>query len=296
MLDAGKPLQLIDARPKHSVSRTQDIAVGATWRDPERVQEWMGELSKTEPVVVYCVYGFHVGCRTAIALREAGYDARYMKAAIRLESGRRSGQDAGLRRSGRSAKLAAFRKARAAMADLKVWNLRQPAQGVAQHGRPAGVPRAAATGHDAADHEHRGPPHVQPGRVRRRHARAGEAPARRDHRRRRPAACRPRIQLLGLGAAQERDRLGLARPDVFQDKPVAMFSCCTGAARRRARAVRPAQDPVQQLWAYPLRPEVFIGSAPAKFADGKLTDETTRKFLTELLARFKDWIARMQKK
>jgi Fe-Mn family superoxide dismutase len=79
MLDAGKPLQLIDARPEHSVSRVQDIAVGATWRDPERVQEWMGELSKTEPVVVYCVYGFHVGCRAAIALREAGFDARYMR-------------------------------------------------------------------------------------------------------------------------------------------------------------------------------------------------------------------------
>jgi len=79
MLDAGKPLQLIDARPRHSISRVQEIAVGATWRDPERVQEWMGELSKTEPVVVYCVYGFHVGCRAAIALREAGFDARYMK-------------------------------------------------------------------------------------------------------------------------------------------------------------------------------------------------------------------------
>jgi hypothetical protein len=36
--------------------------------------------------------------------------------------------------------------------------------------------------------------------------------------------------------------------------------------------------------------------APSKFADGKLTDETTRKFLTELLAGFRDWILRMQKK
>jgi superoxide dismutase, Fe-Mn family len=78
MLKEGKPLQLIDTRPKHSVSRTQDIAVGVTWRDPERVGEWMNELSKETPVVVYCVYGFHVGCRTAIALREAGFDARYM--------------------------------------------------------------------------------------------------------------------------------------------------------------------------------------------------------------------------
>ena len=78
MLKEGKPLQLIDTRPKHSVSRTQDIAVGVTWRDPERLGEWMSELSKETPVVVYCVYGFHVGCRTAIALREAGFDARYM--------------------------------------------------------------------------------------------------------------------------------------------------------------------------------------------------------------------------
>jgi Fe-Mn family superoxide dismutase len=79
MMDTGQPLQLIDARPKFYVSRTQDIIEGAVWKDPERVQEWAGELSKTDPVVVFCVYGFHVGCRTAVALRDAGFDARYMK-------------------------------------------------------------------------------------------------------------------------------------------------------------------------------------------------------------------------
>jgi Fe-Mn family superoxide dismutase len=78
MLAEGKPLQLIDTRPKHFVSRQLDIADGVTWRDPERVGEWMDELKKDEPVVVYCAYGFHVGCKTAIALRDAGFDARYM--------------------------------------------------------------------------------------------------------------------------------------------------------------------------------------------------------------------------
>jgi Fe-Mn family superoxide dismutase len=78
LLDAGKPVQFIDARPRHYVSRTQDIIEGATWRDPDRVQEWIGEISKAEPVVVFCAYGFHVGCRTALALRDAGFDARYM--------------------------------------------------------------------------------------------------------------------------------------------------------------------------------------------------------------------------
>jgi Fe-Mn family superoxide dismutase len=79
MMREGKAVQLVDARPRHFVSRQQDIAEGATWRDPERVQEWMGELSKSDPVVVYCAYGFHVGCKTAITLREAGFDASYMK-------------------------------------------------------------------------------------------------------------------------------------------------------------------------------------------------------------------------
>lgn len=79
MIDAGNPVQIIDTRPRFYVSRTQDIMDGALWRDPERVHEWAGELSKTDPVITFCAYGFHVGCKTAIALREAGLDARYMK-------------------------------------------------------------------------------------------------------------------------------------------------------------------------------------------------------------------------
>ncbi len=77
LLAEGK-VQLVDTRPKHFVSRDKDIAEGVEWRDPERVQQWMGDLSKEKPVVVYCAYGFHVGCRTAIVLREAGFDAKYM--------------------------------------------------------------------------------------------------------------------------------------------------------------------------------------------------------------------------
>ena len=83
MLAQGK-VQLVDTRPKHFVSRQQDIAEGVTWRDPERVGEWMGELKKDQPVVVYCAYGFHVGCKTAIALRDAGFDAKYMNVGHQL--------------------------------------------------------------------------------------------------------------------------------------------------------------------------------------------------------------------
>jgi len=84
---------------------------------------------------------------------------------------------------------------------------------------------------------------------------------------------------------------------VFQDKPVAIFSATTGPVG----GVRNQYDlrrMLIQLWGHVLpRPEVFIGNAASKFdAQGKLTDETTRKFLSDLLVGFKDWIVRMQKK
>jgi len=78
MMAAGKPVQVLDVRPRHFVSRQQDIADGIEWRDPEQLQQWIGELDKSEPVVVYCAYRFHIGCKTAIKLRDAGFDARYM--------------------------------------------------------------------------------------------------------------------------------------------------------------------------------------------------------------------------
>jgi Fe-Mn family superoxide dismutase len=78
MLDAGEEVQVIDARPRHYTTKSHEIMEGAVWRDPERLDDWIGELSKEKPVVTYCVYGFHIGCQTAITLRKAGFDARYM--------------------------------------------------------------------------------------------------------------------------------------------------------------------------------------------------------------------------
>ena len=52
-----------------------DEETGGTWHIGRRHVE----DKKSDPVVVFCAYGFHVGCKTAIALREAGFDAKYMK-------------------------------------------------------------------------------------------------------------------------------------------------------------------------------------------------------------------------
>ena len=81
----------------------------------------------------------------------------------------------------------------------------------------------------------------------------------------------------------------------WQDKPVAIFSVSAGPMGG-ARVQYDLRRILGQIWAHVLpRPEVFIGSSPSKFdATGRLTDEATRKFLTDLLAGFKTWIERMQ--
>ena len=71
-------VQVLDARPKHYFSRGTDMMRGASWRDPERIDEWTGELSSDAPVYVYCAYGFGVGRGVTALLRDRGFDAKYV--------------------------------------------------------------------------------------------------------------------------------------------------------------------------------------------------------------------------
>jgi Fe-Mn family superoxide dismutase len=81
-LSMGEPVQVLDARPRHHISRTVDLMDGAAWRDPDRVESWIGELSPDRPVAVYCAYGFHVGCNVTRELRARGLDARYVRGGL----------------------------------------------------------------------------------------------------------------------------------------------------------------------------------------------------------------------
>ena len=40
------------------------------------------------------------------------------------------------------------------------------------------------------------------------------------------------------------------------------------------------------------KPEIFVSLAPKKFAEGRLTDETTKKLIATWLNAFKDWVKR----
>lgn len=78
-MEEGKPLHLIDARPRHDFSRSTEMIRGAVWRDPETVDEWVRDLRTDVPLFVYCSYGYRVGCDIAVALRDRGFDARFVK-------------------------------------------------------------------------------------------------------------------------------------------------------------------------------------------------------------------------
>jgi chromate reductase len=91
------------------------------------------------------------------------------------------------------------------------------------------------------------------------------------------------------------DWMSRFQPQPFQNKPAAVFSA-TGGPVGGARAqydLRRILSGLGVVWL--ARPEVFIGMAASKFTDGKLTDETTRKFLTDQMVAFEDWIERMQR-
>ena len=55
-------MQILDARQRDHMSRHVDLMMaGATWRDPDCIEEWIAELKADTPVIVYCSYGFDVG-------------------------------------------------------------------------------------------------------------------------------------------------------------------------------------------------------------------------------------------
>src|SRR4051794_19934967 len=80
---AGESIQVIDARPRFHFSRSADMIEGAVYRDPDRVLEWTSDLAPEKPVVVYCAYGFNVGCAVAGVLRERGFPtARFLRGGL----------------------------------------------------------------------------------------------------------------------------------------------------------------------------------------------------------------------
>lgn len=70
--------RLVDVRRAGVFAQSDVLAEGAEWRDPAQVDAWAAQLPAGTPVLVYCVYGHEVGRSTAMRLRAAGVDARFL--------------------------------------------------------------------------------------------------------------------------------------------------------------------------------------------------------------------------
>jgi Fe-Mn family superoxide dismutase len=79
--DLGDAL-VLDVRRKAIFEKAATRLPGADWRDPARVGTWSAEIPAERPVIVYCIYGHEVGRVTALRLRAAGIDARFLQGGI----------------------------------------------------------------------------------------------------------------------------------------------------------------------------------------------------------------------
>ncbi len=73
---------LFDVRRAGVYQQAASVIPGAQWRDPSVVSTWAAELASDCAVLVYCVYGHEVSRVTALRLRAAGVNARYLQGGI----------------------------------------------------------------------------------------------------------------------------------------------------------------------------------------------------------------------
>jgi Fe-Mn family superoxide dismutase len=73
---------LLDVRRAAVYEKADTMIPGAQWRDPAHVSAWAADLPADREVIVYCVYGHEVGRTTAMRLRSAGVNARFLHGGI----------------------------------------------------------------------------------------------------------------------------------------------------------------------------------------------------------------------
>ena len=74
--------RLIDVRRAEDFAAASDMLAGAERGDPALIDQWIGQVDATRPVIVYCVKGQDIGRSTALSLRARGFDVRYLNGGI----------------------------------------------------------------------------------------------------------------------------------------------------------------------------------------------------------------------
>ena len=81
-LAGNAPPLVIDVRRTPAYRAATQMMDGALRRDPATLADWSRTLPRAREVVVYCVHGHEVSQNAAQALRDAGFNARFLDGGI----------------------------------------------------------------------------------------------------------------------------------------------------------------------------------------------------------------------
>lgn len=73
---------VLDVRREADYTASNEIIPGAFWKNPEKIDAWMGALPKTKDVVIYCVRGGAVSNSIVDRLQAEGIQARFIEGGI----------------------------------------------------------------------------------------------------------------------------------------------------------------------------------------------------------------------
>jgi len=74
---------LIDVRRKPDYEADPKKIVGAIWRDPEKIEDWVKDLPSDASAVVYCVKGGSVSQSVVDRIRREGLDAVFLEGGLK---------------------------------------------------------------------------------------------------------------------------------------------------------------------------------------------------------------------
>ncbi|MBZ0068021.1 MAG: rhodanese [Thiobacillus sp.] len=73
---------VFDVRREADYAASSEIIPGALWKNPEKIDAWIGALPRTMDVVVYCVRGGSVSNSVVDRLQAEGVKARFIEGGI----------------------------------------------------------------------------------------------------------------------------------------------------------------------------------------------------------------------
>ncbi|OYW37272.1 MAG: rhodanese [Hydrogenophilales bacterium 12-61-10] len=73
---------VFDVRREADYAASGELIPGAMWKNPDKIDAWIGALPLTQEVVIYCVRGGSVSNSVVDRLQAAGVKARYIEGGL----------------------------------------------------------------------------------------------------------------------------------------------------------------------------------------------------------------------